>query len=678
MSRTHPLSKTRNIGIMAHIDAGKTTTTERILYYTGLTHKIGEVHEGSTVMDWMEQEQERGITITSAATTCHWHDNRINIIDTPGHVDFTVEVERSLRILDGAVVLLDAKGGVEPQTEAVWRQANHYHVPRITFINKMDIVGADFERSVSMIKTRLKATPLPIQIPMGAENDFEGVLSLIDMKAIYNTGKSGETIEIKDIPEAWKSTALDGKNHLIETLVEFDDDLMMKYLEGEEITEQELISVIRDKTLSNDIVPVLCGAAYKNKGVQSLLDAIISFLPSPLDVPPIIGHKPSGDETERHADDKEPFSALVFKIMTDPYVGKLSYFRVYSGTLHSGGNVLNATKGKKERISRILQMHADKRHEIDAVHSGDIVAVIGLKHTTTGDTLSAQNAPIILESMEFPIPVISVAVEPKTPGDQDKLLSSLEKLAEEDPTFKTFTHPETGQTIISGMGELHLEIILDRMMKEHHVKANVGKPQVSYKETLSKAVDIEYKVSKENIGIDMFAHVKVKVSPNKRGEGHTFTNTLKRNLIPKQFVDSAMDGFKQALESGIIGGYEVVDVNVEFYGGSYSDEDSTEVAFLTAASMAVKEALDQGQSILLEPIFKVEVTVPEAYVGDIVSDINARKGVLEGMELISDGQLIRAMIPLSRLFGYATDLRSKSQGRAHYSMIFNHFKKVQD
>lgn len=676
MSRTHPLDHTRNIGIMAHIDAGKTTTTERILFYTGLTHKIGDVHEGSTVMDWMEQEQARGITITSAATTCHWKDNRINIIDTPGHVDFTVEVERSLRILDGAVVLLDAKGGVEPQTEAVWRQANHYHVPRIVFVNKMDIIGADFNRSVSMIEDKLAANPLPIQIPIGAENDFEGVISLLDMKAIYNGGKAGEVVSLDSIPTAYEEAARKARIKLVETLAEYDDALMMDYLEGKNIKKDKLLAVLRKATISGKIVPVLCGASYRNKGVQPLLDSVVDFLPSPLDVPPIEGHKTSGEEDQRHADDDEPFSALVFKIMSDPYVGRLTYLRVYSGSLKTGGSVYNATKGKKERITRILQMHADKRKEIEAIHAGDIVAVIGLKHTTTGDTLSAQHAQIILESMEFPIPVISVAVEPKTPGDQDKLTDALSKLAEEDPTFKTYIHPDTGQTIISGMGELHLEVILDRMIKEHHVEANVGKPQVSYKETISKTVDIETRVSKENMGMDMFAHIKVRVSPNERGGGHTFTNTIKKSALPSPFVDAAMEGFKQALDSGVIGGYEVVDVNVELYDGSYDEEDSTEVAFLTAASMAIKEALDKGASVLLEPIFKVEVNAPEDYVGDVVSDINARGGVLEGMELVAGGQLIKAKVPLSKLFGYATDLRSKSQGRAHYSMIFDHFKQV--
>jgi len=677
MSRTHALKNTRNIGIMAHIDAGKTTTTERILYYTGLTHKIGEVHEGSTVMDWMEQEQERGITITSAATTCHWHDTRINIIDTPGHVDFTVEVERSLRILDGAIVLLDAKGGVEPQTEAVWRQANHYHVPRIAFVNKMDVAGANFSRSVSMIKDRLGAHPLPLQIPMGSEESFEGVISLMDMKAIYNTGKGGETLEVRDIPDKWLEEARTHREHMIETIAELDDQLMMQYLEGDTLSKEALVQVLRQATIDNKVVPVFCGAAYKNKGVQPLLDAVVALLPSPLEVPAIEGHKPSGDDIFRHADDKEPFCALVFKIMTDPYVGKLSYLRVYSGGLKAGSNVLNASKNKKERVSKILQMHADKRQEIEAIHTGDIVAIIGLKHTTTGDTLSAQHAPIILESMDFPMPVISVAVEPKTPGDQEKLITSLGKLAEEDPTFKTYIHPETGQTIISGMGELHLEIILDRLLKEHKVQANVGKPQVSYKETISKAVNIEYEVSKDKIGIDIYAKVKARLTPNPRGQGHHIHHSLKKNHIPKAFIDAALEGFKQALQSGVLGGYEVVDVDVELYDADYRDEDSTEVAFITAASMAVKEALDKGSSILLEPIFKVEVTVPDTYVGDIVSDINARKGVLEGMEMIPDGQVIRAMVPLSKLFGYATDIRSKSQGRAHYSMIFNHFRKVE-
>jgi len=676
MARTNTLHNTRNIGIMAHIDAGKTTTTERILYYTGLTHKMGDVHDGSAVMDWMEQEQDRGITITAAATSCNWKDTRINIIDTPGHVDFTVEVERSLRILDGAVVLLDAKGGVEPQTEAVWRQANHYHVPRVAFINKMDIIGADFGRSVKMIRERLGAIPIPIQIPMGAENEFEGVISLIDMKAIYNMGAYGETIEIKDIPVTYKQQAIEQRIHLVESIVEYDDDLMMKYLEGETISKDMLKSTLRSATLSGHIVPVLCGAAYRNKGIQMLLDAVVELLPSPIDIPPITGHTPKGDEESRAASDDYPFSALVFKIMTDPYVGKLSYFRVYSGTLKSGGSTLNATKGKKERILKILQLHADKRTEIPAVYTGDIAAAIGLKYTTTGDTLCDQNAPIILESMEFPVPVISVAVEPKTPGDLEKMMTALDKLSEEDPTFQTFTHPETGQTIISGMGELHLEIILDRMIHEHKVLANVGKPQVSYKETILNTVEIVFKLSKQTAVQGMHGEVKIKVSPNERGTGHTFSNAISKSSLPKPYVEACEQGIAQALQSGIIAGYEVVDVHVELIGCSYHDEESSEIAVKMAASMALKEALEKGTSIMLEPIFRVEITVPESYVGDVVGDVSARQGALEGMEMIADGQLIRAMIPLSNLFGYATDLRSKTQGRGHYSMIFDHFSTV--
>jgi len=676
MARTHTLSNVRNIGIMAHIDAGKTTTTERILYYTGQTHKLGEVHEGSTVMDWMEQEQNRGITITSAAVTCEWNSTRINIIDTPGHVDFTVEVERSLRILDGAVVLLDAKGGVEPQTEAVWRQANHYHVPRIAFINKMDIVGANFERSVKMIEERLGAVPVPIQIPIGCEDQFQGVVSLLDMKAIYNTGIDGETIEANNIPNDLIDLSTQYRKQMIELIIETDDRLMMKYLDGENISVDVLKEAIKQATLRGAIVPVLCGAAYRNKGVQTLLDAVVDYLPSPVEVPAILGMTPDGFDDSRTADDNSPFSALVLKIMTDPYVGKLSYFRVYSGTLKTGGSVFNATKGKKEKIHRILQMHANKRTEIPAVYSGDIAAVVGMKLTTTGDTLCDQNAPIILESMEFPVPVISVAVEPKTPGDLDKMMASLEKLSEEDPTFKTYTHPETGQIIISGMGELHLEILLDRMIKEHHVQANVGKPQVSYKETITKDVDLEYKLDKQISGQQLFSHMQIRVSPNPPGTGNTFESTVKSNVIPKAFVKAAEEGFEQALHAGVIAGYEVVNVHVELYGGSYHTKDSSDVSFRMAASKALKDALEKGRSVMLEPVFKVEVTVPDDFVGDVVGDINTRRGNLEGMEMIVGGQLIRSYIPLSNMFGYATDLRSKTQGRAHYSMIFDHFEPV--
>ncbi len=676
MARTHTLEHVRNIGIMAHIDAGKTTTTERILYYTGLTHKIGEVHDGSAVMDWMEQEQDRGITITSAATTCEWNDTRINIIDTPGHVDFTVEVERSLRILDGAIVLLDAKGGVEPQTEAVWRQANHYHVPRIVFINKMDVTGANFERSVQMIKDRLSAVPIPIQIPIGIEDGFDGVVSLIDMKAYINTGSSGELVKVQAIPDHLIDTALDYRTRMIEAIIETDDTLMMQYLEGETLENHALKSALKNATIRNKITPVLCGAAYKNKGVQLLLDAVLDYLPAPSEVPAISGRTVDGLEDTREAKDDAPFSALVFKIMTDPFVGKLAFFRVYSGHLNAGGSILNATKSKKEKVNKILQLHANKRTEIESVYTGDIAAFIGLKHTTTGDTLTDKNAPIVLESMEFPIPVISVAVEPKSPGDLDKMITSLEKLAEEDPTFKTYAHPDTGQIIISGMGELHLEIILDRMIKEHHVNANVGKPQVSYKETITKKVDVEYKIDRQISGQQLFSHLKLKVSPNPPGTGHTFKCTAKKNVLPKQHVEAAREGIEQALHSGIIAGYELVNIHVELYDGSYHEKYSSDVSFRMAGSHALKEALEKGKSVMLEPIFKVEVTVPENYVGDVVGDINSRRGTLEGMEMIVGGQLIRAYIPLSSMFGYATDLRSKTQGRGHYAMVFDHFEPV--
>lgn len=676
MSRTHTLHNTRNIGIVAHIDAGKTTTTERILFYTGLTYKIGEVHDGSAVMDWMEQEQDRGITITSAVTTCEWKNTKINIIDTPGHVDFTVEVERSLRILDGAIILLDAKGGVEPQTEAVWRQADRYNVPRIVFINKMDVIGADFNRSVNMIRDRFDTNPVPIQIPIGAESEFDGVISLIDMKAIYNTGNNGELVVVKEIPNAYMDKAKAHRKYLLESIVAYDDELMMKYLEDEEITADILMSTLRLATLSGYIVPVLCGAAYRNKGIQLLLDSVVNLLPSPIDIPTITGHTPEGDEVAVNADDNRPFSALIFKIMTDPYIGKLSYFRVYSGTLNVGDYVLNATKDKKEKISRILQMHANKRQELSTVYTSDIVAAIGMKYSTTGDTLCDRTAPIILESMEFPLPVISVAVEPKTPGDLEKMVTALDKLAEEDPTFKAFTHPETGQMIISGMGELHLEIILDRMIQEHKVNANVGKPQVTYRETISIPADVEYELSNQVGSSGVYGYVKIRVSPNPRGTGHTFESTLNNRDFPKSYVKACEQGIMQTLQSGIIAGYEVVDVHVELLEASYHDEYSSEAAFKTTASMALMEALKTGNSIMLEPIFRVEVTVPESYVGDVIGDINARHGTLEGMEIIADNKLIRAIVPLSNLFGYATDLRSKTQGRGYYSMIFDHFDKV--
>jgi len=676
MSRTHSLKNTRNIGIMAHIDAGKTTTTERILYYSGQTYKIGEVHDGAAVMDYMTQEQERGITITSAATTCEWKDTKINIIDTPGHVDFTVEVERSLRVLDGAIILLDAKGGVEPQTEAVWKQANRYHVPRIVFINKMDIIGANFNRSVGMIRSRLNATPLPLQLPIGAENDFEGVISLIEMKAYYNLGDKGESIEEREIPGAYLEQVKDLRNNLLEAIVEYDDDLMLMYLEGQELPQDMLMSTIRQATLDGHIVPVLCGAAYKNKGIQLLLDAIIDFLPSPDDLKEVTGHTPKGEESKRQIDDKEHFSALIFKIMTDPFVGKLAYFRVYSGTLNAGSSIFNESKGKKEKISRLLLMHADKRSEIPAVYAGDIVAAIGLKYSTTGDTLCDQNAPILLEPMTFPVPVISVAVEPKTPGDQEKMVLALDKLAEEDPTFRSYTHPETGQTIISGMGELHLEIILDRMVKEHKVKVNVGNPHVTYKETITKQTDVDYELSKQIDSQGLFAHVKLKIRPNPRGQGHSFTSSLSNKKLPRDYVSACEEGIMHSLKSGVIGGYEVVDVHVELYDASYNDDHSSEVAFKMAASSALTEGLKKAHAIMLEPIFKIEVTVPDAYVGDVIKDISVRHGTVENIEAFAESQIVRASLPLSNLFGYATDLRSKTQGRGHYDMIFDHFDQV--
>lgn len=676
MNRTHTLENIRNIGIIAHIDAGKTTTTEHILYYTGLTYKMGEVNNGSAVMDWMEQEQNRGITITSAVTTCEWKHTKVNIIDTPGHVDFTIEVERSLRILDGAIILLDAKGGVEPQTEAVWSQADRYKVPRIVFINKMDVIGADFNRSVKMMIERLGANPVPIQIPIGVESEFEGVISLIDMKAIYNTGENGESIEVKEIPNIYKDYAELQRKHLLESVVEFDDDLMMKYLDGEELPEKQLKSTIRKATLSGHIVPVLCGAAYRNKGIQMLLDSVVEFLPSPMDIPMVTGHTLDGVEATRNTNDNSPFSALIFKVMTDPYVGKLFYFRVYSGTLNVGDRVLNATKGKKEKITRILQMHANKRQELAKVHTSDIVAAIGLKFSTTGDTLCDQNAPIILESMEFPLPVISVAVEPKTPGDFEKMISSLDKLAEEDPTFQAYKHPETGQIIISGMGELHLEIILDRMINEDNVNANVGTPQVTYKETISSPTDAECELSKSAGTQGVYGYVKLRVTPRPRGTGHLFESTITTPDFPKKYIDACEEGIMQALQSGIIAGYEVVDVHVELIDALYHEDYSSEAVFKTAASSALTEALKSGKSIMLEPIFKVEITVPELYVGDVIGDIAARNGTLDGMEIVADKKLIRATVPLSNLFGYATDLRSKTQGRGYFSMIFDHFGQV--
>ena len=676
MSRAFSLEKTRNIGIMAHIDAGKTTTTERILFYSGKTHKIGEVHEGAATMDWMEQEQERGITITSAATTCQWEDHRVNIIDTPGHVDFTVEVERSLRVLDGSVAVFCAKGGVEPQSETVWRQADKYKVPRMAFVNKMDITGADFLRVVGMMKDRLKANAIPLQLPIGAEDKFTGIITLLDMKARIYKDDLGQEIEITDIPEDMVELAEEYREALIEAVSETDEDLTMKYLEGEEITEEELKVALRKATIANEIVPVLCGTAYKNKGVQILLDAVIDYMPSPLDVPAIKGVTLDGEEAERASSDDLPFSALAFKIMTDPYVGKLSFFRVYSGTLNAGSYVQNSTKDKKERISRILQMHANKREEIDKVYAGDIAAAIGLKFTTTGDTLCDGNDPIILEQMIFPDPVINVAIEPKTKAGQEKMGVALAKLAEEDPTFKTYTNEDTGQVIIAGMGELHLEIIVDRLLREFKVEANIGAPQVSYKETITKEVDVECKYSKQSGGRGQYGHVKMKVFPNKSGSGYSFENKVTGGAIPKEYIEPVNQGIQGALQSGFIAGYEIVDVGVTLYDGSYHEVDSSEMAFKLAGSMALKDAMKKGGAILLEPYMKVEVVVPSEYLGDVMGDINSRRGKLEGMEESNGAQIIKSYVPLSEMFGYATDLRSKSQGRGNYTMQFDHYEEV--
>lgn len=677
MSRAFPLERTRNIGIMAHIDAGKTTTTERILYYTGITHRIGEVHDGAATMDWMEQEQERGITITSAATTCEWDNHRINIIDTPGHVDFTVEVERSLRVLDGSVAVFCAKGGVEPQSETVWRQAVKYGVPRMAFVNKMDITGADFIRVVGTMVDRLKANAIPVQLPIGAEDKFAGIINLIDMKARIYKDEEGKEIEITDIPEDMKEQAEEYRLKMIEAIADTDEELMMKYLEGEEISEEEIMKALRTATIDNIIVPVFCGSAYKNKGVQMLLDAVIALMPSPLDIPAIAGVDPDTDEeTTRPADDNGPFSALAFKIMTDPYVGRLSFFRVYSGTIDAGAHVINSTKNKKERIGRILQMHANKREEIQKVYSGDIAAAVGLKYTTTGDTLCDADSPVILEQMVFPDPVIRVAIEPKTKAAQEKMGTALQKLAEEDPTFRTYTDEETGQCIIAGMGELHLEIIVDRMLREFKVEANIGAPQVAYKEAIKKAVDVDYKHSKQSGGKGQYGHVKIKVSPNEPGEGYKFINSVTGGSVPKEYIGKVDEGIQGALAAGILGGYEVVDVTVELYDGSYHDVDSSEMAFKLAASMAFKEAMRKSGCVLLEPYMKVEVTVPDDYLGDVMGDINSRRGKLEGMDLVHGNQVIRCHIPLSQMFGYATDLRSKSQGRGNYAMEFSHYEEV--
>ena len=677
MPREFSLEKTRNIGIMAHIDAGKTTTTERILFYTGRTHKIGETHEGGATMDWMEQEQERGITITSAATTAQWKGNRVNIIDTPGHVDFTVEVERSLRVLDGSVAVFCAKGGVEPQSETVWRQADKYGVPRIAFVNKMDILGADFFRAVDSMKDRLKANAVPIQLPIGAEDTFVGIVDLVEMNARIYKDDLGNEIEITDIPEDMQAQAEEYREALLESIADQNEELMMKYLEGEEISVDEIKEAIRKAVLAVSITPVLCGSAYKNKGVQILLDAVVDYMPSPLDVPAIKGVKPdSEEEDERKSSDEEPFAALAFKITADPYVGKLAFFRVYSGVLESGSYVLNSTKGKKERVGRILQMHANKREEIQKVYAGDIAAAVGLKDTTTGDTLCTDAAPIILESMEFPEPVISVAIEPKTKAGQEKMGVALAKLAEEDPTFRTFTNQETGQTIIAGMGELHLEIIVDRMLREFKVEANVGSPQVAYKETITKEVDVEAKYARQSGGRGQYGHVKIKLEPRQPGEGYEFVNKITGGAIPKEYIAPVDNGIQEASLNGILAGYPVLDFKVTLYDGSYHDVDSSEMAFKIAGSMAFKDGMKKANPVILEPYMKVEVVVPEEYMGDVIGDINSRRGRMEGMESRSGAQVIRAFVPLSEMFGYATDLRSKTQGRGTYTMQFDHYEAV--
>jgi elongation factor G len=675
--RQFSLEKTRNIGIMAHIDAGKTTTTERILFYTGRVHRLGETHEGNATMDWMEQEQERGITITSAATTAQWKGHRINIIDTPGHVDFTVEVERSLRVLDGAVAVFCAKGGVEPQSETVWRQADKYHVPRIAYINKMDIVGADFFRVIEMMKERLSAKPVPIQLPIGKEDTFKGVVDLVAMKAIIYTDDLGTRSEETEIPGDMLEAAEEYRMKLIESIVENDEELMMKYFDGEELTQEEIHQGIRASTISLQIVPVVCGTSYRNKGVQPLLDAIVRYMPSPLDVPAITGTKPGTDEEdERHSSDEEPFSALAFKIMTDPYVGKLAFFRVYSGVLKTGTYVYNSVKGKKERIGRILLMHANHREEVDEVYAGDIAAAVGLRDTTTGDTLCDEQNPIVLESMEFPEPVIQVAIEPKTKAGQEKMSVALSKLAEEDPTFRTYTDQETGQTIISGMGELHLDIIVDRMLREFKVEANVGKPQVAYRETIRKPVRVEGKFVRQSGGRGQYGHVWLEVEPLEPGAGYIFEDKIVGGVVPKEYIQPVNNGIQEAMESGILGGYPVVDIRVALVDGSYHEVDSSEMAFKIAGSIAIKEAMKKGDPTLLEPIMKVEVTVPEEYMGDVIGDINSRRGRIEGMDADRGLQVIRANVPLAEMFGYATDLRSKTQGRGVYTMQLSHYEEV--
>ncbi len=677
MARDCSLENTRNIGIMAHIDAGKTTTTERILFYTGVNHKIGETHEGSATMDWMEQEQERGITITSAATTCYWADHRLNIIDTPGHVDFTVEVERSLRVLDGSVTVLCAKGGVEPQSETVWRQADNYKVPRMAYVNKMDIMGADFYHVVDMMKDRLKCNAVPIQLPIGAEDQFKGLIDLVEMKAYIYTNDIGTDIKVEDIPEDMKELAQKYHEEMVEHVAEQDEELMMKYLDGEELTQQEIKDCIRKATIANEMVPVTCGTSYKNKGVQKLLDAIIDYMPSPLDVPAIKGVNPdTGEEEERPSSDSEPFSALAFKIATDPFVGKLAFFRVYSGVINQGDSVLNATKDSRERFGRIVQMHANHRKDLTTVYSGDIAAAVGLKNTTTGDTLCDEKHPIILESMEFPEPVIQLAIEPKTKAGQEKMGIALAKLAEEDPTFKTWTDEETGQTIIAGMGELHLDIIVDRLLREFKVEANVGAPQVAYKETIKGNADIDYKYKKQSGGSGQYGHVKIRVSPNESGKGYEFTNAVVGGSIPKEYIPAVDAGIQGAMKSGILAGYEVVDVKVELYDGSYHEVDSSEMAFKIAGSIAFKEALKQANAVLMEPVMKVAVIVPDDYLGTVIGDLSSRRGQIQGQEARSGSIQVDALVPLSEMFGYTSDLRSNTQGRGQYTMEPHSYEEV--
>nr|MBO2505020.1 elongation factor G [Bacilli bacterium] len=676
MKREFSLENTRNIGIMAHIDAGKTTTTERILYYTGKIHKIGETHEGASQMDWMEQEQERGITITSAATTAQWKGHRINIIDTPGHVDFTVEVERSLRVLDGAVTVLDAQSGVEPQTETVWRQATTYGVPRIVFVNKMDKIGADFLYSVSTLRDRLQANAHPVQLPIGAEDQFSAIIDLVEMKAYFYTNDLGTDIQVGEIPEEYQAQAEEYREKLIEAVAELDEELMEKYFAGEEITVEELKAAIRKATIAVEFYPVLCGSAFKNKGVQLMLDAVVDYLPSPIDIPAIKGTTPDGEEVERHASDDEPFSALAFKVMTDPYVGKLTFFRVYSGILESGSYVLNSTKNKRERIGRILQMHANHREEITKVFAGDIAAAVGLKDTVTGDTLCDDKHPVILESMEFPEPVISVAIEPKSKADQDKMSTALGKLQEEDPTFRAHTDQETGQTIISGMGELHLDIIVDRLKREFKVEANVGAPQVSYRETFRTTAQVEGKFVRQSGGRGQYGHVWIEFSPNEEGKGFEFENAIVGGVVPREYIPAVEAGLKDAMENGVLAGYPLIDIKAKLFDGSYHDVDSSEMAFKIAASMALKNAAQKCNPVLLEPVMKVEVVVPEEYLGDIMGHVTARRGRVEGMEARGNAQVVRAMVPLAEMFGYATTLRSATQGRGVFSMVFDHYEEV--